>query len=305
MHGLIQKSSYVVISEVLAHNSTTVFGIIQKLLPLLTENLPVRPTCCHYYTDSPTSQYRNKAIFRVIAKHQELFGMKATWSYFEAGHGKGPCDGLGGTIKRLADDAIKREVAIIQDANEFYAWATTLKSEMSFLFLTKEECEAAKVALEELCASTRTIQGTMMIHAVSYASASTDGVGIMVRNTSCFCQRCLSGGEMVCRCEGWTERVTESRPNNDDSTPQPGAAVEEAASHTQSSKKIGQRTAKKTAAKKCPCAKCGWNYGDGKDPKKMEDWLSCVGCHKWLHESCAEECGVIDDTEEFTCEKCL
>ena len=119
--------------------------------------------------------------------------MKATWSYFEAGHGKGPCDGLGGTIKRLADDTIKREVAIIQDANEFYAWATTLKSEMSFLFLTKEECEAATVALEELCTSTRTIQGTMMIHAVSYASASTDGVGIMVRNTSCVVRKMCCG----------------------------------------------------------------------------------------------------------------
>ncbi|WAR07281.1 LOW QUALITY PROTEIN: hypothetical protein MAR_017239 [Mya arenaria] len=33
----------------------------------------------------------------------------ARWNYFEVGHGKGPCDGLGGTVKRMADDAIKQD----------------------------------------------------------------------------------------------------------------------------------------------------------------------------------------------------
>ena len=44
--------------------------------------------CLYYWTDSPTSQYRNKTIFQLIANHEKLFGIKAKWNYFEAGHGK-------------------------------------------------------------------------------------------------------------------------------------------------------------------------------------------------------------------------
>jgi hypothetical protein len=37
-----------------------------------------------YLTDSPTSQYRIKMIFSVVANHHELFGVDASWMYFEA-----------------------------------------------------------------------------------------------------------------------------------------------------------------------------------------------------------------------------
>jgi hypothetical protein len=62
---------------------------------------------CHYWTDSPTSQYRNKLIFDVVANHKSLYDCCTVWNYFEAGHGKGPCDGLGWTVKRMADTATK------------------------------------------------------------------------------------------------------------------------------------------------------------------------------------------------------
>ena len=33
------------------------------------------------------------------------FGVKAEWHFSATSHGKGPCDGLGGTVKRLAAHA--------------------------------------------------------------------------------------------------------------------------------------------------------------------------------------------------------
>ena len=53
----------------------------------------------------------------------------AAWNYFEAGHGKGPCDGVGGTVKRLADDAIKQNKVVIQDASDFFIWGRDQQSE--------------------------------------------------------------------------------------------------------------------------------------------------------------------------------
>ena len=78
----------------------------------------------HYWTDSPNSQYCNKMIFNIISLHYRLFQTSATWSYFDAEHGKGQCDGLGGASKRMADDAVKHGKTTIQDAKDFFKWAT-------------------------------------------------------------------------------------------------------------------------------------------------------------------------------------
>ena len=40
--------------------------------------------------------------------------------YFDIGHGKGPCDGLGGTCKRLAHQAVRSGKVLIQGAEGFY-----------------------------------------------------------------------------------------------------------------------------------------------------------------------------------------
>jgi len=58
----------------------------------------------------------------LIANHKQIFGIRAVWKYFGAGHGKGPCDGLDGTTKRMADEAVKSGKVVIQDATDFFAW---------------------------------------------------------------------------------------------------------------------------------------------------------------------------------------
>ena len=65
----------------------------------------------HYVTDSPFSQYRTKVMFFVVANRQEIIVLQACWDYFEAGHGKGSCDGIGGTVKRVAEQASKHGTA--------------------------------------------------------------------------------------------------------------------------------------------------------------------------------------------------
>ena len=40
---------------------------------------------------------------------------------WEAGHRKGPCDGLGGTSKRMTGEAVKTGKVAIQNLSDFYA----------------------------------------------------------------------------------------------------------------------------------------------------------------------------------------
>jgi hypothetical protein len=89
----------------MSHSPSTVHAIIDKLIPEL-KLLSPELSFIHYWTDGPTSQYRNRQCFFTVANHRELYGVGARWNYFEVGHGKGPCDGLGGTTKRMADEAV-------------------------------------------------------------------------------------------------------------------------------------------------------------------------------------------------------
>jgi hypothetical protein len=52
------------------------------------------------------------------------------------------------------------------------------------------------------------------------------------------------------------------------------------------------------------CFYCRGVYGAENDEKADDDWLQCVKCGHWFHESCAELSGVLDDAY-FTCKDCI
>ena len=135
----IQHTSCIIISDCMVHNASTVVAFIKEVIIQKVKEICTDFNFLHYWSDSPTSQYRNKTIFSVIAHHRKLFGMSATWNYFEAGHGKGPCDGVGGTSKRMADQATKRNIRI-QSAGDFYAWASSMENLVEYKFVGKGYC---------------------------------------------------------------------------------------------------------------------------------------------------------------------
>ena len=106
-----------VVSDDRQHDSGAILAIMEILTTHLKEKYPLI-NIVHYCSDSPSSQCRNIFLFSVIAKHQELFGLSCTWAYFEAGHGKGPCDGVGAAAKREADNALKGGINIL-NAEDF------------------------------------------------------------------------------------------------------------------------------------------------------------------------------------------
>ena len=88
---------YIIVTDDLNHNSSAVVTFIKNIIEEIKLEIDPNVECLHNWSDSPSSQYRNKTIFQLIANHEKLFGMKAIWNYFEAGHGKGSCDGIGGS----------------------------------------------------------------------------------------------------------------------------------------------------------------------------------------------------------------
>ncbi|CAC5402742.1 unnamed protein product [Mytilus coruscus] len=140
---------------------------------------------------------------------------KASWHYFECGHGKGPCDGIGGTTKRNADNAAKQGKATIQDGHDFMAWALSESaSQISYRYISTEEFENSRKEIENRLKEIKPVKGTMKLHAVA---AIADG-RILTKETTCVCQQCFGddGFKETTQCN-WT--VQSVLKNHDQLTP--------------------------------------------------------------------------------------
>ena len=56
----------------------------------------------YYFSNGAASQYKNRKNFINLCNHQEDFEVNAEWHFSATSLGKGACDGLGGTVKRVA-----------------------------------------------------------------------------------------------------------------------------------------------------------------------------------------------------------
>ena len=120
------------------YNSGAVFTIIKKLCAYIQEILPHVKTV-HYFTDGPVTQYRNSAVMSIVTRHYELFGLQCSWLYFEAHHGKGPCDGVGAASKRGANLQVLRGREI-RSAEQYVAAANeSSTSTMTHILITEAE----------------------------------------------------------------------------------------------------------------------------------------------------------------------
>ena len=188
----LMHKSYVVVSDELGHSASTVCAFLDVVIPELRKLDPELERI-HYWTDSPSSQYRNRYIFDMLSKHQEIYNCDAQWNFFEAGHGKSACDGIGGLTKRMADEAVRQGNATIQDAQDFYKWGVCSSiKEVAFLFVSKEKCTEKAEEFSSVDASK--VKNTMKLHAIAFQDNS-----FRTRETSCYCQQCITGSF----CTSW------------------------------------------------------------------------------------------------------
>ena len=95
------KLSLYVVSDCMRHNTVTVFAFQHAVIPYLKSEIPTL-NLIHYFSDGAASQYKNFKNFANLRYHKHDFGVSAEWIFFATSHGKNPCDGIGGMVKRLA-----------------------------------------------------------------------------------------------------------------------------------------------------------------------------------------------------------
>ena len=94
------------------------------------------------------AQYKNKPNFYQLSQMKERYGVACEWHFFETGHGKGPCDGAGGTLKRGAARAALIGKTIT-NASQLYDWAVSALHSIRPIYISKDEITARRSALQK------------------------------------------------------------------------------------------------------------------------------------------------------------
>ena len=207
--GELKHQSFAYISKVLSHNTAFAITCIKSLL--LAE-IPAKLgpdfkiTRVHYVSDSPTSQYRNRNIAYFISAHKAIFGFDAAWHYFEVGHGKSVCDGIGGSMKRQADQAVKHGNMTITSPREFYNYFLKMEKNIHPVFISRLEYDTTFQDLLLWQPYLIPVKGTYELHCLF----PTGKPGrIAHRNMSCYCTSCRDFRYKRCLVdkERWTTQT--------------------------------------------------------------------------------------------------
>ncbi|XP_050391948.2 uncharacterized protein LOC126810751 [Patella vulgata] len=172
--------TFCTVSDSLEHGPAAIWA---HLLPLLKDVRKEAPSIdtIHFYSDGPTSQYRQKGNFYHFSSLPFTLGFKhLDWNYFESGHGKGAPDGIGGALKRRADDIVRCGTSIA-DVATFVSKLEEAKTSVKLFLINENDIQA----IEKLkkFSSLDPVPGTMRIHQVISESPHT----MYYRDVSCSC----------------------------------------------------------------------------------------------------------------------
>ena len=203
----LKYRSFVFVSNESRHDARIVYTLIQKIISLLKAAFP-NLEMIHYWRDSTTSQYQNKTILKIICCHDEHFGCKASWSYMESGHGKGPCDSIGGTAKRKADQGIKIRKICKSRRFRFYEWSKSNSTTITCSYIPVEDYENSEKFLQAICDNIRRVPDTMILRAIHSIKSNT----VWIRNTACFCNNCFNTSFQPATCCNGSKEFSATKP---------------------------------------------------------------------------------------------
>jgi hypothetical protein len=170
--------SICLISDAMKHNTSTVHTFLKEVLPIIQAEVPGL-SHVHYFSDGAASQYKNFKNFANLLAHLSDFGLSATWNFFATSHGKSPCDGIGGTIKRNARRASLQAASHNQILTppDLFTWAKTNIKNIMCVWVGKEKVEENRQYLQDRFSGAISIPGTRDNHQFNPRNATQLEIG--------------------------------------------------------------------------------------------------------------------------------
>jgi len=162
-----QIMSHVVVSDYMAHNKTSAVIFAGEILAKLPEGVTEEKI----WTDGPASQFKNKYIIAAMKElSRNCHDVKLVWNFFATSHGKGPVDGVGGTLKRIAADKVRSRQCIINGMADFIAavqHSSITVTSMTADAVKQHECE---LHLDNIFSEAKAIKGISDFHCFEWQS---------------------------------------------------------------------------------------------------------------------------------------
>jgi hypothetical protein len=157
--------SFCTISDNLKHGTPGIWGHMKPILHFVKERYTSVDNL-FILSDGPTTQYRCKENFYLLSKIPLDMGFKSVkWSFLEAGHGKGPPDGVGAAIKHAADTSVL-QWSDITNAQTLFKCLSDKYIDVELFLVEGNDIERIEALLKPM--SIKTVSGTMKIHQVIY-----------------------------------------------------------------------------------------------------------------------------------------
>ena len=179
----LEVKSLCVMSDDLQHDTCFVHEVMRIIATYCEEHYP-QVKDIQYFSDGCGAQYKNFKNFVNVCLHAHELSMTATWNFFATSHGKGPCDGIGGTVKRLARMESYRRVNgnYLNTFDKLYAFCEDTIHNVSFYKLTSQYMEERRPAINARWQGASTVAGTHSYHqflpidheTISYKQLSCD-----------------------------------------------------------------------------------------------------------------------------------
>lgn len=213
LDGKLQHEAVVVISDDLVHDAFSAKTCADRVEDYLVSK-GVQWNHHILYSDGCAAQFKSKTPFHFLketAASQER-------AYFGSRHGKSPCDGIGGTVKKAAKDYVRTRRGVIRDAKEMFDFAVSnlTSPQRSFIYVSTSDIKLTR----KLSIHPKTIKGTQKIHSIKNGSSGI----LFSRKLSCFCKNCLLGEEGCSNSsfvDEWETAGKTPKPASAQKTPKP------------------------------------------------------------------------------------
>ena len=156
---------YVLCSNELTHDKNTIFYNSYIINDLKSKGLIFDNV--HYWSDGPSSQFKNQYNFTNLLLHQRDHSMPADWNFFTTLHGKGENYGASGDVKMLFGERFCRIKLLLEILSLSF-----LLSKKSFLILPLKVLNQMKYVMQQNTSlnTTRSILSTFIAHKNSITS---------------------------------------------------------------------------------------------------------------------------------------
>lgn len=132
-----------------------------------------------------SAHYKNRKNFINFCHHKKDFNLNAEWHFYATSHGKGHCDGMGGTVKRIVTKASLQRTtgSHILAPTEMYSFCTSAITGIEFIYVSTQYIELSEKMLQERFDSVGRIPNTRANHCFITASLNTLRVKLWSNST--------------------------------------------------------------------------------------------------------------------------